>query len=64
MVEYSIITWLLVVGLLLSSTVHIIPGPKVSTSSQRPPMSLIELFLFSYQTYYDTYLYSLSVPFP
>jgi hypothetical protein len=62
MVEYSVVTWALAVGLLLSSTVRIIPGPVVG-SGTRPPMSLIELFLYAYQTYYDTYLYSLSAPF-
>lgn len=64
MVEYSVITWLLLVGLVLSSSVRIIPGPAVSTSSTRPPMSLIELFLYAYQVHYDTYLYALSQPFP
>jgi hypothetical protein len=64
MLEYSMINWLLIVGLVLSSTVRVIPGPKVSTSSTRPPMSLIEMFLYAYQVHYDTYLYSLSLPFP
>ena len=64
MVEYSIITWLLVVGLVLSCTVRIIPGPQVSTSTTRPAMSVIELFLYAYQTHYDSYLYSLSLPVP
>lgn len=63
MVEYSVITWALVVGLLFSATVRIIPGPREGTA-HRPPMSLVELFLYSYQTYYDTYLYSLGLPFP
>lgn len=64
MVEYSMINWLLIVGLVLSATVRIIPGPAVSTATTRPPMSLIELFLYAYQVHYDTYLYSLSLPFP
>ncbi len=64
MVEYSIITWLLVVGLVLSASVRIIPGPRTSTSASRPPMSLMELFLYSYQVHYDTYLYSLGLPYP
>lgn len=58
------LNWVLIVGLVLTSTVRIIPGPKVSTSSKRPPMSLVELFLYAYQTHYDTYLYSLGQPFP
>ncbi|MDP1829731.1 MAG: hypothetical protein Q8L48_41075 [Archangium sp.] len=64
MLEYSMINWLVIVALVLSSTVRIIPGPRVSTSSSRPPMSLIEMFLYAYQVHYDTYLYSLSLPFP
>jgi hypothetical protein len=64
MLEYSMINWLVIVALVLSSTVRIIPGPRVSTSSTRPPMSLIEMFLYAYQVHYDTYLYSLSLPFP
>ncbi|MBL8916325.1 MAG: hypothetical protein JNM17_36835 [Archangium sp.] len=63
MLEYSMINWLLIVGLVLSCNVKFIPGPKVSTSSTRPPMSLIDLFLYAYQVHYDTYLYSLSLPF-
>lgn len=57
------INWLIIVGLVLSATVRIIPGPATSTSAARPPMSLIELFLYAYQVHYDTYLYSLSLPF-
>ncbi|MEW5743432.1 MAG: hypothetical protein AB1938_31265 [Myxococcota bacterium] len=64
MVEYSILNWVLVVALVLSATVRIIPGPRVSTSSHRPPMSLVEMFLYAYQVHYDTYLYTLSLPFP
>ncbi len=64
MLEYSMINWLIIVALVLSCTVRIIPGPRVSTSSSRPPMSLIEMFLYAYQVHYDTYLYSLSLPFP
>jgi hypothetical protein len=64
MVEYSMLNWVLVVALVLSATVRIIPGPPVATSASRPPMSLIELFLYAYQVHYDTYQYSLSLPFP
>jgi hypothetical protein len=64
MVEYSVLTWVLAVALVLSATVRIIPGPPVSTSRNRPPMSLVELFLYATQLHYDTYLYSLSLPFP
>lgn len=64
MVEYSMLNWLLIVAVVLSATVRIIPGPRVSTSPTRPPMSLVELFLYAYQVHYDTYLYSLSLPVP
>jgi hypothetical protein len=63
MLEYSMLNWVLVVGLVLSATVRIIPGPRVSTSTTRPPMSLIDMFLYAYQVHYDTYLDSLSLPF-
>lgn len=64
MLEYSIVTWALVVGLMLGCTVHIIPGPRTSTSPARPAMSVVELFLSAYQTQYDSYLYTLSLPVP
>lgn len=64
MVEYSMLNWLLIVAIVLSATVRIIPGPRVATSPTRPPMSLVELFLYAYQVHYDTYLYSLSLPVP
>lgn len=66
MVEYSIINWLLVVGLILASTVRVIPGPQVgiSESAQLPKSNLIEVFLAAYQNYYDSHYYILSLPFP
>ena len=70
MIEYSMINWVLIVGLILSSTVRIIPGPKQDTTGGvaatvgRQPMNLIELFLVAYQTYYDSYYFSLNLPFP
>ncbi len=70
MIEYSMINWVLIVGLILSSTVRIIPGPKQDTAGGvaatvgRQPMNLIELFLVAYQTYYDSYYFSLNLPFP
>ncbi|MFZ5471019.1 MAG: hypothetical protein ACOZIN_16445 [Myxococcota bacterium] len=57
MVEYSMLNWILIVGLVLGSTVRMFPGPR----TQR---NLIELFLASYQTYYDSFFYLLSLPFP
>jgi hypothetical protein len=58
MVEYSILNWVLVVGLVLTSTVRMIPGPQHST------MSLVELLFDAFQLHYDTYMYSLSLAFP
>ncbi len=63
-VEYSVITWLLLVGLVLSCTIRMLPGPKVSNGGSQGPMSVIEVFFFAYQTHIDTYLYALSLPFP
>ncbi len=51
--------WLPVVALVLMSAVRIIPGQAMNGQ----PMSVIELFLAAYQMHYDTYLYSLSLPF-
>ncbi|MBX7115004.1 MAG: hypothetical protein K1X64_11810 [Myxococcaceae bacterium] len=66
MVEYSIINWLLIVGLVLASTVRVIPGPQVgiSESGRLPNTNLIEVFLSAYQNYCDSYYYILSLPFP
>lgn len=66
MVEYSIISWLLIVGLVLASTVRVIPGPQVgiSESGRLPNTNLIEVFLAAYQNYCDSYYYILSLPFP
>lgn len=66
MVEYSIINWLLIVGLVLASTVRVIPGAKVgvSESGQLPNTNLIEVFLSAYQNYCDSHYYILSLPFP
>jgi hypothetical protein len=61
MVEYSIINWLLVVGLVLTSTVRMIPGPATSMGNTPVPMSLMDLLLYAFQLNYDTYMYSLSL---
>lgn len=57
MLEYSMITWLLIVALVLGSTVKMIPTANGS-------QSVIELFLGAYQTYYDSFYYVLNLPFP
>ncbi len=59
MVEYSVINWLLIVGLVLASTVRMIPTGKVGDRK-----NLIEMFLAAYQTYYDSYYFVLNMPFP
>ncbi len=63
-VEYSIISWLLLVGLVLSATVRMVPGPKVPGLPSQGPMSVIELFFLAYQLQFDSYLFSLNAPFP
>ena len=57
MVEYSIINWLLIVGLVLGSTVKMIPSGGVQKN-------LIDLFLEAYQVYYDSFYFVLNLPFP
>ena len=57
MVEYSLINWLLIVALVLSTSVKLIPGPA-------GPMSIIEMFLDAYQAYYDSFYFVLNLPFP
>ena len=59
MLEYSMINWVLVVGLVLASTVKIFPGAKDAKHK-----NLIEMFLDSYQTYYDSFYFVLNLPFP
>ncbi len=57
MIEYAIVSWLLVVALVLGCTVRMIPGPR----GQR---SAIELFLSAYQIHYDSFHFVLNGPFP
>ena len=57
MIEYAIVSWLLVVALVLGCAVRMIPGPR----GQR---SVLELFLSAYQTYYDSFRFVLNSPFP
>jgi hypothetical protein len=60
MVEYSMINWILVVGLVLAANVRMIPGPKDDPHYK----NLIEMFLEAYQHYYDSFYYVLNMPFP
>ena len=67
MVEYSILNWALIVGLILAFTVKIIPGPKqpgASPGQHVARRNVISMFLEAYQVYYDSYFYVLGLPFP
>ena len=57
MLEYSAITWVLVMVLALGASVRIQWTEDVKGS-------VIELFLRSYQTYYDSFLFVLNLPIP
>ncbi len=57
MIEYSMLSWLLLVALVLGSTARLIPGPR----GQR---NLIELFVSAYQKHYDSFHFVLNGPFP
>ncbi|MBF5045554.1 hypothetical protein FGE12_24310 [Aggregicoccus sp. 17bor-14] len=57
MLEYSVVTWFLVMALALGASVRIEWTDDVKGS-------VIELFLRSYQTYYDSYLFVLNLPIP
>ena len=64
MVEYSMLNWVLIVGLVLACQVRMIPGPKGVMGDGSAQKNLIELFLEAYQTYYDSYYFVLNLPFP
>ena len=57
MVEYSIINWLLIVALVISTQVQWIPTPSGNRN-------LVETMMAAYQNYFDSYLYLLSLPVP
>jgi hypothetical protein len=57
MVEYSIINWLLIVGLVVGATVRIRWNEQVQAN-------IIDLFLAAYQIYYDSFFFVLNLPFP
>jgi len=61
MLEYSILNWVLVVGLCMGATVRMIPSPAGGGGQ---PLNLIELFLWAYQTYFDSFYFVLNLPFP
>ena len=57
MVEYSMINWILVVALIISSSVRMDWG-----GAQK--QNIFDLFLEVYQLYYDSYYFVLNLPFP
>jgi hypothetical protein len=58
MVEYSVINWLLIVGLLLATNVKIVPtGGNIREN-------VIDVFLRALQAYQDSVYYMLNLPFP
>lgn len=61
MLEYSMLNWVLVVGLVLGASVRMIPGPPGYSDR---PLNVIEMFLWAYQTYYDSFYFVLNLPFP
>ncbi len=64
MVEYSMLNWVLIVGLVLACEVRMIPVSKGVMGDGSQQKNLIELFLEAYQTYYDSYYFVLNLPFP
>ncbi|KFE66414.1 hypothetical protein [Hyalangium minutum] len=57
MVEYSMINWVLVVALIISSSVKMDWG-----GAQK--QNIFDLFFEAYQIYYDSYYFVLNLPFP
>ncbi|WP_208729835.1 hypothetical protein [Corallococcus exercitus] len=57
MVEYSMINWVLIVGLVIGATVKIRWNEDKQTN-------VIDLFLEAYQIYYDSFYFVLNLPFP
>lgn len=65
MVEYSMLNWVLILGLVLAMNVKMIPNPgRAKQADGSDSKNLIELFLEAYQTYYDSYYFVLNLPFP
>jgi hypothetical protein len=64
MVEYSFINFVLIMVLCLASTARVLPSVHNTLGQNNTNKSLIELFLESYQIYYDSYYFVLNLPFP
>lgn len=62
MVEYSMINWVLIMGLLMASTVKIIPGGQQGFAEGK--MNILEALLATMQIYLDSFAYVLNQPFP
>lgn len=62
MVEYSMINWVLIMGLLMASTVKIIPGSTERFNQGK--MNVLEALLATMQIYVDGFVYVLNQPFP
>lgn len=58
MVEYSVINWLLIVGLLLAANVRIVP------TDGDVRRNIVDVFLNALQVYQDSIYYLLNLPFP
>jgi hypothetical protein len=54
MVEYSMLNWFLVVGLVVGFTIPAFPGRQ----------NIMEVFLSAFQVYYDSIVYVIGLPFP
>lgn len=54
MVEYSAITYFMVLGLVVGMSVDLFPGKK----------NVLEVFLAAYQIYYDSFYFVLNLPIP
>jgi len=57
LLEYSALSWVLVVGLVLGCTVRFIPGPRGQTN-------VVSLFLSALQIYFDSLFAVLGSPLP
>lgn len=57
-IEYSVINWLLVVGLLLAANVNVIPTDGDIRKN------IVDVFLNALQVYQDSIYYLLNLPFP
>lgn len=63
MVEYSIINYILIMGLVMVTTVPVFKTDKPADGLV-VKTNLIEMMLQAYQSYYDSYYLVLSMPYP